>query len=121
VYISTPIFEIDPAKGQKLIESGVFAGVSGPGQNNISSTFKGVVVSAIAAQKLEKFLEDQIHPKFNGEISFLNRNGTLTYAANQTFVGKNYFGDDFQLFLKSALKDRGEGFNDIINKAFISK
>jgi hypothetical protein len=49
VYISTPIFEIDPAQGQKLIESGGFAGVSGPGQNNISSTFKGVVVSAIAA------------------------------------------------------------------------
>ena len=121
MYISTPIFEIDPAQRQKIIEAGGLSRVSGQDQNFTLSSFKGVVVSAIAAEKLGKFLEDQIHPKFNGDISFLDRNGTIIHSANQTYIGKNYFGTDFQEYLKTVLKDKEKEFNNIINKAFSSQ
>lgn len=121
IYISTPIFEIDPAQRQKIIESGGMASVLGSALNGTSSSFKGVVVSAIATEKLGNFLEERIHPKFNGEISFLDRNGTIIHAANPTYIGKNYFGKDFQSYIKSVLKDKEEGFNNIINRAFLSQ
>lgn len=119
IYISTPIFEIDPAQRQKIIETGGFSGTSQNSRIIASSAFKGVVVSAIAAQKLGNFLQEQIHQKFKGDISFLDRNGTIIHAANKTYVGKNYFGSDFQKYLKSILKDKEEGFNNIINRAFL--
>lgn len=119
IYISTPIFEIDPSQRQKIIETGGFSGTSQNSRNIAPSAFKGVVVSAIAAQKLGNFLQDQIHPKFKGDISFIDRNGTIIHAANKTYVGKNYFGSDFQKYLKSILKDKEEDFNNIINRVFL--
>ena len=58
-----------------------------------------------------------MHPKFNGEVGFIDRDGTIIYSDNQTFIGKDYFGEEFQSFLKSALNDNEEGFNNIIRKA----
>lgn len=121
MYISTPVFEIDPTQRQEIIEAGGFAGVPDSVQNNTLSSFKGVVVSAIAAEKLGKFLEDLVHPKFNGDISFLDRNGTIIHATNQTYLGKNYFGTNFQEYLESVLKDKEKEFNEIINGAFSSQ
>ena len=121
IYISTPIFEIDPAQRQKIIESGGLAGVLGSPQNVTSSSFKGVVVAAISAKKFGNFLEEQKHLKFNGDISFLDRNGTIIHTGNKTYIGKNYFGNDFQSYLKSALKGQEEEFNKIINKSFLSQ
>ncbi len=91
---------------------------AGPQQSeNNSISFKGVVVASIAAKTLGNFLESQMHPKFNGEIGFFDRDGTIIYSENQTFIGKDYFGEEFQSFLKTALKDNEEGFNNIIRKA----
>ncbi|MDQ2684828.1 MAG: ATP-binding protein [Thermoproteota archaeon] len=118
IYISAPVFEIDPAQRQEIVEAGGLSGLSEMTENATSPSFRGVVVSAIAAQKLGDFLESQIHAKFNGDVSFIDRNGTIIHAANQTYIGKNYFGNDFQAYLKSVLKDEEEGFNKIINNAF---
>ena len=68
------------------------------GNNSIS--FKGVVVASIAAKTLGNFLESQMHPKFNGELGFVDRDGTIIYSDNQTFIGKNYFGEEFQSFMR---------------------
>jgi len=85
------------------------------------TSFKGVVVASIEAKTLGNFLEGQIHPKFNGDIGFIDRNGTVIYTQNQTFIGKNYFGNEFQSYLKLILKDKTEEFNNILNKAFLSE
>ncbi len=79
--------------------------------------FRGVVVASIEAKTLGKFLERQIHPKFGGSIGFIDRNGTIIYTKNQTFIGKNYFGSIFQSYLKVVLKVKENEFNYIINKA----
>src|SRR5699024_2753707 len=37
------------------------------------------------------------------------------------YLGKNYFGTDFQEYLESVLKDKEKEFNEIINVAFSSQ
>jgi signal transduction histidine kinase len=84
-------------------------------------TFKGVVVASIETQNLGNFLESEIHPKFNSDIAFMDRNATIIYTQNQTFIGKNYFGNDFQSYIKAILKDKVSEFNTIINKSLLLK
>ena len=92
-----------------------------PQSGNNSISFKGVVVASIAAKTLGSFLESQVHPKFNGEIGFIDRDGTIIYSSNQTFIGKDYFGEEFQSFIKTSLKGNEEGFNNIIRKAITAE
>jgi signal transduction histidine kinase len=80
-----------------------------------------VIVASVAAKTLGNFLESQMHPKFNGDIGFIDRNGTIIYSSDQSFIGVDFFGNDFQSYMKSILKDREEGFNDIINRAMKSE
>lgn len=119
IYISTPILDVNQTQRQQILSGEQYNQLAIPLNNSLSS-FKGVIVSAIAAEKLGNFLESQIHPKFNGEVGFIDRNGTVIHTSNQTFIGKNYYGKEFQSYLESVLKDREEGFNNIINKAFSS-
>ena len=110
IYVSLPIIRNN---NTEILD--VTADQQQSGNNSIS--FKGVVVASIAAKTLGNFLESQMHPKFNGEIGFFDRDGTIIYSDNQTFIGKDYFGEEFQSFLKTALKGNEEGFNYIIRKA----
>ncbi|WP_144729814.1 sensor histidine kinase [Candidatus Nitrosocosmicus arcticus] len=124
IYISMPVFE-NNKKGLEAVGGGqlggeVVAAVPSSLNRNLTS-FKGVVVASIEAETLGNFLEGQIHPKFNGDIGFIDRNGTVIYTQNQTFIGKNYFGNEFQSYLKLILKDKAEEFNNILNKAFLSE
>ena len=105
MYISFPILEVNQLNNSES-----------QSKNNMTS-FKGVVVASIAAKTLGNFLEGQIHPKFNGDIAFVDRNGTIIYTRNQTYIGKAFFGNDFQSYLKSILKDKSEEFNKIISNA----
>ena len=47
--------------------------------------------------------------------------GTIIYSPNQTFIGKDYFGPEFQTSLKTSLKDNEERFNNIIRKALATE
>ena len=112
MYISFPILENNQTGLSESVES----------QSNINSTyFKGVMVASVEAKTLGKFLEGQIHPKFDGDIAFMDRNGTMIYTQNQTFIGKGYFGNEFQSYLKSILKDKDVEFNNIIKNALNSE
>jgi len=116
IYISMPILENNQTRISDSSQR------EGEGQPNANLTsFKGVVVASIEAKTLGNFLEGQIHPKFDGNVGFIDRDGTIIYTQNQTFIGKNYFGVEFQSYLKSILKDKEEGFNSIINKALNSE
>ena len=80
IYISFPILESNQTRLLGTVES-----------ENDSTAFKGVIVASIEAKTLGNFLEGQIHPEFNGEITFIDRNGTIIYTQNQTYIGKDYF------------------------------
>ena len=114
IYISFPITR---SNNTELLDPAVNLQQS----RNNSISFKGVVVASIAAKTLGSFLESQLHPKFNGEIGFLDRDGTIIYSPNQTFIGKDYFGPEFQSFMKTSLKDNEERFNNIIRKALAAE
>ena len=116
MYISFPILEVNQTKLTELESESMES------QSNLNLTdFKGVIVASIAAKTLGNFLEGQIHPKFNGDIAFMDRDGTIIYTQNQTYIGKNIFGNEFQSYLKSILKDKAAEFNNIINKALSSE
>jgi signal transduction histidine kinase len=114
MYISFPILENNQTR---LSES-----ESVESQSNLNLTnFKGVIVASTEPKTLGSFLEGQIHPKFNGDIAFMDRNGTIIYTQNQTYIGKNIFGNEFQSYLKSILKGKAAEFNNIINEALSSE
>lgn len=113
IYISLPVAR----ENQSVLE---FTSEGNSLKNN-SSIFKGVVVASIPIKTLGGFLESQMHPKFNGEVGLIDRDGNILYASNQSFIGTNYFEKRFQSYLKTMMKDREEDFNSIINHALISK
>ncbi|VFJ14348.1 hypothetical protein [Candidatus Nitrosocosmicus franklandus] len=45
-----------------------------------STSFQGVIVASIEAKTLGNYLEGQVHPKFNGEIALINKNGSIIYS-----------------------------------------
>jgi signal transduction histidine kinase len=124
-YISTVIDSNDNVPrmyiSYPILENNQTTRLSEPQSNVNLTSFKGVVFASVAAKTLGNFLEGQVHPKFNGNIAFMDRNGTIIYTQNQTFIGKEYFGNDFQIYLKSILKDKTGEFNNIISEALDSE
>ncbi len=106
IYISFPILEDNQTRLLETVES-----------NSSSNAFKGVIVASIEAKTLGNFLEGQIHPDFNGDITFIDRNSTIIYTQNQTYIGKDYFGNEFQSFVKSIVQNKDVEINNIINRA----
>jgi len=129
MYLSFPILESNQTRSSVTDELAnrqgavTTADVNMVGPSNINSTtfFKGVVVASIEAKTLGNFLESQIHPKLEADIAFMDRNGIVIYTQNQTFIGKDYFGDEFQSYVKSILKGKNVELNKIINKALNSE
>jgi signal transduction histidine kinase len=121
IYVSQPILQNSQARYLETVQ-GIEGEGKGIGQSNYDpTTFVGLVMASIEANMLGNFLESEIHPKFNGNAAFIDRNGTIIYSGNQTFIGKDYFGNEFQSYLRAALKDNEEGFNSIISNAFLSE
>ena len=121
MYISFPILENNQSGPLETTVSEGSVDENALKSNFNSTSFKGVIVASIEPKILGNFLEGQIHPKFNGDIAFMDRNGTIIYTQNQTFIGKDYFGNEFQSYLKSILKDKDTEFNSIIHKALNSE
>lgn len=115
IYISFPVIENKQITSSDSI---IFGDPDTIAESKSNSTvFKGIIVASIEAKTLGKFLEGQVHPKLNGDIAFMDRNGTIIYTQNQTFIGKNYYASEFQSYLKKILKDKETEFNNIIKKA----
>ena len=111
MFISFPILESNKT-GLSELQSN---------NNNNKTSFNGVIFASIAAKTLGNYLEGQVHPKFNGDIAFVDRNGTIIYTQNQTFIGRNFFENEFQSYLERILKDKSAEFNNIISKALNSE
>jgi signal transduction histidine kinase len=114
IYVSLPITR---SNNTELLDPAL----NSPQSRSNSISFKGIVVASIAAKTLGSFLENQLHPKFNGEIGLIDRDGTIIYSSNQTFIGKNYFGEEIQSFMKTSLNDNEERFNSIMNEALTAE
>jgi signal transduction histidine kinase len=106
LYISFPILD----NQKKDINAGV--------QNGGARTFKGVVVAGIDIRTLGKFLQNEISPEFASNVGLMDKNGVILYARNQSLIGKDYLGKDFQSVIPSEIKEQ---YNAILKRSLENK
>jgi hypothetical protein len=71
-----------------------------------TGTFKGVVISAIRLDTLGNLLKNQLFPEFESSMVLMDKNGMILYFSNQSFVGKNIFGEEFQSRLSTLVSPK---------------
>ena len=93
--------------------------IIGEGANNATTTvFKGVIVAGIRTDTLGNFVKNQIPPGFGSNIGLVDKNGIILYTTNQTYIGKNYFGEEFQSSLSVILSPTELGdLNNILQRS----
>lgn len=106
LYISFPILD----NQKKDINAGV--------QNGGLRTFKGVVVAVIDIRTLGKFLQNEISPEFASNVGLMDKNGVILYARNQSLIGKDYLGKDFQSVIPPEIKEQ---YNTILKRSLQNK
>lgn len=116
MYISVPIF----SESHSLMKDYENRTNIGESFENLKN-FEGVVFASIEIKMLGKYLESQIHPNFPGDLTFVDRNGTILYTHNQTLIGEKVFGSEFQGSVQLNLKEKAGEFNSIIRNAMDSE
>jgi signal transduction histidine kinase len=106
LYVSLPILD-----NQK-------EGKGGADNNDEVETFKGVVVAAINVSTLGKFLQNEISPEFISNVGLMDKNGIILYARNQSLIGKDYLGKEFQSLIPSEIKKQ---YNAILGRSLQDK
>jgi signal transduction histidine kinase len=102
LYISFPILD----NQKKDVNTGA--------QNNASRTFKGVIVAVINIRTLGQFLQNEISPEFASNVGLMDKNGVILYARNQSLIGKNYLGKEFQSLIPSEIKEQ---YNAVLKRS----
>ena len=88
------------------------------GNNGTLTDFRGVVVAGIRTDILGNFIKNQIPPGFESNVGLVDKNSIILYTTNQTFIGKNYFGAEFQSTLTDLLlPNEVDALNEIINRS----
>ncbi|MDQ3835943.1 MAG: ATP-binding protein, partial [Thermoproteota archaeon] len=95
--------------------------IIGEDANNATTTttvFKGVIVAGIRTDVLGNFVRNRIPPGFESNVGLVDKNGIILYTANQTYIGKDYFGREFQSTLSVLLSPNElAALNDIIKRS----
>jgi signal transduction histidine kinase len=115
VYISYPIIanSVDGSSngdnsGSIIMESNNTAASI---NNNSNNVFEGVIVAALRATDIGKFLQAELLKEFPNTAGLIDRNGVILYSQNQSYIGKNYFGNEFQSIIPFGIRN---DFNAII-------
>lgn len=62
--------------------------------------FDGIVTAGIRIDRLGDFLQSTVPEKYNSSIGLIDNNGTILYtSADQSLIGLNAFGEEFQSIL----------------------
>src|ERR671921_1408053 len=102
LYISFPILDNQKKDGSVGTDNG------------ISTTFKGVIVAVINIRTLGKFLQNELSPEFVSNLGLMDKNGIILYARNQSLIGKDYLGKEFQSLIPSEIKKQ---YNAILKRS----
>src|SRR5918999_1758157 len=116
VYISYPIIgnsvngsSSDNSSGSSIIESNSSAALANNSSNN--NVFEGVIVAALRATDIGKFLQAELLKEFPNTAGLIDRNGIILYTQDQSYIGKDYFGNEFQSIIPIGIRN---DFNTII-------
>src|ERR687897_2219220 len=113
VYISYPIIgnsvngngSGDNSGSSSVIESNATsAALTNNGSNNNNNVFEGVIVAALRATDIGKFLQSELLNEFPNTAGLIDLNGVILYSQNQSFIGKNYFGNEFQSYNRAFIR-----------------
>ena len=119
VYISYPIIgnsvngssSGDNSGSSGVIESNAASAALTSNDSNNNNVFEGVIVAALRATDIGKFLQSGLLNEFPNTAGLIDLNGVILYSQNQSFIGKNYFGNEFQSVIPAAIRN---DFNAII-------
>jgi signal transduction histidine kinase len=79
--------------------------------NNSSSVFNGVVVSAVDLDQLGQVLQAQLSTKYVSTLGLVDRNGIILYSStNATYKGMDIFGDEIQSVIPLEIRDSFNSF-----------
>ncbi len=88
------------------------------GNNGTLTDFRGVVVAGIRTDILGNFIKNQIPPGFESNVGLVDKNSIILYTTNQTFIGNNYFGAEFQSTLTDLLlPNEVDALNEVVNRS----
>jgi hypothetical protein len=86
------------------------------GSQQQSARFKGIVYSGIRLDTVSNLLKNQLIPGFQSSVSLLDRNGTILYSQNQSYIGRNVFSNEIQSLLYPSIIpfESKDHFNGIV-------
>jgi signal transduction histidine kinase len=88
---------------------------TGQANNNSSLVFNGVVASAIDLDQFGEVLQAQLSTKYVSTLGLIDRNGMILYSStNDTYIGKDVFGDEFQSVIPREIRT---SFNSFLQKS----
>lgn len=73
--------------------------ISQPVLSQDGEEFEGVVVASVQPISVGRFLQSKISPDFQGTTGLLDRNGIVLYSSNESQIGINVFGEEYQSLL----------------------
>ena len=119
VYISYPIIgnsindsSSNNNNGSSVIESNTSTALTNTNSNN--NVFEGVIVAALRATDIGDFLQGELLKEFPNTAGLIDRNGIILYTQNQSYIGKDYFGNEFQSIIPIGIRN---DFNAIIERS----
>jgi signal transduction histidine kinase len=88
---------------------------TGQANNNSSLVFNGIVASAIDLDQFGQVLQAQLSTKYVSTLGLIDRNGMILYSStNDTYIGKDVFGDEFQSVIPREIRT---SFNSFLQKS----
>jgi signal transduction histidine kinase len=109
-FFSSLIESID-AVPRLYIAYPIILGTGQNSNNNSSSVFNGVVVSAIDLDQFGEVLKGQLPTKYGSTLGLVDRNGIILYSStNATYIGMDIFGDEFQSVIPLEIRDTFNSF-----------
>ena len=79
--------------------------------------FDGMVTAGIRIDRLGDFLQSSVPEKYNSSIGLVDNNGTILYtSANQSLIGLNAFGEEFQSILPPQINKSFNMLRDSLTK-----
>jgi hypothetical protein len=106
-YFSTVIESVDGVQRLYIshpINSERVENTTNNDNNGSSSIFNGVVVSSIDLDKFGQVLESQLSDRYSSALGMFDRSGVILYSSNASLIGKDVFGDEFQIILPAEMR-----------------
>jgi signal transduction histidine kinase len=125
IFVSVPVVGSpdDQSSGGASNKTNVVHNTTTSGASTPRTVFKGIVYSGIRLDTVGELLKDQLIPEFQSSVSLLDRNGTILYSPNETYIGHNVFSDEIQSAIYPSMipLESKDKFNNILKGSLEGK